>query len=338
MPDSLQAPPLTGREAAVRVPRWGRPRSGNWAAWGLGSGAIHAALLGSLLLMVRPYAVPVSSLRVRLVQDATPITLPSPPPPRRPQTAQRSRVAPKSPRQTPASKAVEPTASIPASPPIPAESLAVPSAHVEAVLPQPTAAPPAARSDPTRETVSPSRSATPDGTAGGGAASNVESAAGWGNPAETPSEGARKGFFVSAESTGGGGIGPGTGGTVGRGAASGTGIGGSGAGAAGAGRGGLIASRGGEGSGASSADLLRLIRQRIEQAKVYPDAARQVGHQGTVELRFRIGKDGAPTAIEILRSSGVPLLDAASEETIRRAAPYPVVSGWIRLPLSYRLE
>jgi protein TonB len=60
--------------------------------------------------------------------------------------------------------------------------------------------------------------------------------------------------------------------------------------------------------------------------------------QGTVELRFRIAGDGSVSAFEIVRSSGSALLDAASEEAIRRAAPYPVVPGWIRLPLSWRLD
>ncbi|MBI4572457.1 MAG: energy transducer TonB [candidate division NC10 bacterium] len=95
---------------------------------------------------------------------------------------------------------------------------------------------------------------------------------------------------------------------------------------------------GGAGDGGGVADLLRSIRRRIEQAKIYPDAARREGIQGTVELRFRIAADGSVEAMEILRSSGFPILDQASQQTIRRAAPYPPVRGWIRLPLSYHLD
>lgn len=119
--------------------------------------------------------------------------------------------------------------------------------------------------------------------------------------------------------------------------------GGGGVGAGTSGRGGGetgLASRSGGGGSADRdavAAILRSIRRRIEQAKTYPDAARREGTQGSVDLRFRIAADGSVEAVEILRSSGSQVLDAASQETIRRAAPYPVVQGWIRLPLSYRL-
>lgn len=85
-------------------------------------------------------------------------------------------------------------------------------------------------------------------------------------------------------------------------------------------------------------DLLRDIRRQVEQAKTYPRSARREGIQGTVELRFRIAADGSVEAVEILRSSGSPILDEASRQTIRRAAPYPMVKDWIRIPLSYRLD
>jgi protein TonB len=86
------------------------------------------------------------------------------------------------------------------------------------------------------------------------------------------------------------------------------------------------------------ADLLRAIRRRIERARIYPDAARREGLQGTVEIRFRIAPDGSPEALEIVRSSGHPELDEVSIQTIRRAGPYPVVGGTVRVPLSYRLD
>jgi protein TonB len=95
---------------------------------------------------------------------------------------------------------------------------------------------------------------------------------------------------------------------------------------------------GGAGGGGGVADLLRSIRRRIEQAKIYPEAARRQGIQGSVELRFRIAADGSVETLEVLRSSGFPLLDEASQQTVRRAAPYPLIRGWVRLPLSYRLD
>ncbi len=115
-------------------------------------------------------------------------------------------------------------------------------------------------------------------------------------------------------------------------------------GAQGVGAGGLggpaVASRGagGPGGGSGLADVLGSIRRRIEEAKVYPEAARRAGMEGTAEVRFRIGPDGTPMNLEIVRSSGYPELDRTSLETIRRAAPYPAVSGRIRIPLAYRLD
>jgi periplasmic protein TonB len=101
-----------------------------------------------------------------------------------------------------------------------------------------------------------------------------------------------------------------------------------------------VASRGGGGSGSGDgvADILRSIRRQIEQAKTYPDAARRAGMEGTVELRFQIGRGGNAEGLEIVRSSGHPELDEAAMQTIRRAGPYPAYTARIRIPLSYRLD
>jgi len=101
---------------------------------------------------------------------------------------------------------------------------------------------------------------------------------------------------------------------------------------------GQAARAGTSGPGGSSADLFRIIRRKIEEAKLYPDSARRSGLQGTVEMVFRIGPDGSPQGLEVVRSSGHAELDRVSLETIRRAAPYPAVQGRIRIPLSYRLD
>jgi protein TonB len=81
-----------------------------------------------------------------------------------------------------------------------------------------------------------------------------------------------------------------------------------------------------------------VIQRRIEGAKIYPDAARRKGLEGTADVRFRIGPDGSAQAVEVVRSSGHPELDEAARQTIHRAAPFPVIQGRIRIPLSYRLD
>ncbi|MEK7853467.1 MAG: energy transducer TonB, partial [candidate division NC10 bacterium] len=101
-------------------------------------------------------------------------------------------------------------------------------------------------------------------------------------------------------------------------------------GRAGGGTAGTLSGTGGDGA---FAEILR----RIGAAKRYPEEARRLGHRGTVAVRFRIGLDGAVTTAEVAASSGSSLLDAASLETVRRAAPLPAVPGWLRVRFSYGL-
>jgi TonB family protein len=129
----------------------------------------------------------------------------------------------------------------------------------------------------------------------------------------------------------GGGGAPGIGGAFARAKDGGPGTGGGTAGlGGGTGTGGLGAGTGRDGAFA-------YILKRIEAAKRYPEEARRLGHRGTVAVRFRIGPDGAVAAAEVAASSGFSLLDAASLETVRRAAPLPAVPGWLRVRISYGL-
>ena len=137
----------------------------------------------------------------------------------------------------------------------------------------------------------------------------------------------------------------GGGGAARRGSGMGSGDGGSGAGSVGTGPGdgraagtGLVAGRPSIGNGAGAADSFRAIRSQIEKAKTYPDTARRTGVEGTVEVRFRITSTGQVAAVEITQSSGHAVLDESAVQTVRRAAPYPVLPGWIRVPLAYRLR
>ena len=103
------------------------------------------------------------------------------------------------------------------------------------------------------------------------------------------------------------------------------------------GRLGLGDGRGHPGGGTGRDGAFAHILKRIEAAKHYPEEARRLGHRGTVAVRFRIGPDGAVAAAEVAASSGSSLLDAASLETVRRAAPLPAVPGWLRVRISYGL-
>jgi TonB family protein len=92
------------------------------------------------------------------------------------------------------------------------------------------------------------------------------------------------------------------------------------------------------GSGRGGADWHQLLRDRIEQTKRYPAEARRQGIEGTAEVEFQVARDGSVTEVVVVRSSGFPILDHASVETIRRAVPLPAIPGTIRIAISYRLR
>ena len=94
----------------------------------------------------------------------------------------------------------------------------------------------------------------------------------------------------------------------------------------------------GSGSGRGGIGWHQLLRDRIERAKQYPPEARRQGMEGTAEVEFQVAKDGSVKEVMVVRSSGFPLLDQASMETIRRAAPLPVIPGTVRIAISYRLR
>jgi protein TonB len=97
------------------------------------------------------------------------------------------------------------------------------------------------------------------------------------------------------------------------------------------------AGTGSPGAGTGRDGTIAEILRRIEAAKRYPEEARRLGHRGTVAVRFRIGSDGTVAAAEVAASSGSSLLDAASLETVRRAAPLPLTPGWLLVRISYGL-
>ncbi len=63
----------------------------------------------------------------------------------------------------------------------------------------------------------------------------------------------------------------------------------------------------------------------MERHKIYPEAARQRGEQGSAILRFRVGRDGRVLAYHLVQSTGHAALDAAVSEMMRSATlpPFP---------------
>ena len=87
-----------------------------------------------------------------------------------------------------------------------------------------------------------------------------------------------------------------------------------------------------------SAGIIAIIRDSIEKAKTYPVLARKMGLDGTVYIGFRISPQGEPQDIRIIKSSGVRILDAATMNIVKKAAPFPRVDASIEVPVVFKLE
>ncbi len=73
----------------------------------------------------------------------------------------------------------------------------------------------------------------------------------------------------------------------------------------------------------------------------YPAASRRAGESGTVLLSVVVGPNGAPTEINVERSSGYAALDQAAVAAVRRWR-FAVISdssySRLRLPITFKLE
>ncbi len=74
---------------------------------------------------------------------------------------------------------------------------------------------------------------------------------------------------------------------------------------------------------------LQGLKRRIELIWKYPETARRDGLQGSLIMRFSIGKSGKLESVEIVRSSGYPMLDEAAKQALEDANPYnPLPDNW----------
>lgn len=67
------------------------------------------------------------------------------------------------------------------------------------------------------------------------------------------------------------------------------------------------------------------VKRQIERVLVYPQEAARRGQAGQLVLDFVIRKDGSVQVVELVRSSGVRVLDTYSLNAIRLAAPFPPI-------------
>jgi protein TonB len=70
-------------------------------------------------------------------------------------------------------------------------------------------------------------------------------------------------------------------------------------------------------------------RKKVERVgnQNYPDAARRQGIYGSLRLLVTIKRDGSLVSMQIIESSGQPILDQAAQRIVRLAAPFAPFSG-----------
>lgn len=98
-------------------------------------------------------------------------------------------------------------------------------------------------------------------------------------------------------------------------------------------------SGGGIGSGKGPGDpRLISIWKKINHSKYYPWSARRNAWEGSPQVTFVIGEDGQITSVKITKSCGIPILDEAAVETVRRSAPLPYYPKRITLAIRFSLS
>ena len=90
-------------------------------------------------------------------------------------------------------------------------------------------------------------------------------------------------------------------------------------------------------SGGDGDPIIAEIMRRIEAAKRYPRVARKMGIEGRAAVRFKLTPKGKVEAVELLETSGSEVLDQASLETVRRAAPLPYKYGWLKVVIVFKI-
>jgi len=87
----------------------------------------------------------------------------------------------------------------------------------------------------------------------------------------------------------------------------------------------------------SVTERLAIIRKRIQSALEYPPLARLRESDGDALVRFEIDHTGVAREIEVVRSSGYPLLDASAIRAVQNAKPLPWVYGPLEVPVRFEL-
>lgn len=108
-------------------------------------------------------------------------------------------------------------------------------------------------------------------------------------------------------------------------------------GGSGGGHGGGIGKGIGPGRGQGN-PILGKIWLKINRSKYYPWHARRRGLEGMPRVTFKITRSGQIEFVKLTKSCGVPELDEAAVETIRRSTPLPHYSKPITVTIRFSLS
>lgn len=94
----------------------------------------------------------------------------------------------------------------------------------------------------------------------------------------------------------------------------------------------------------TSSEWRNALSAWLQAHKAYPNAARSRSEEGTVVLRFMVGRDGEVLGVTVVRGSGSDTLDAAAQAIFRNAhvpaftADMTQTQTMVTVPIHYRLE
>lgn len=102
---------------------------------------------------------------------------------------------------------------------------------------------------------------------------------------------------------------------------------------------------GGGKKGGAADDYLERVRRSLERFKRYPDEARKLKQEGTVQVSFVLARDGSVLSAQVTGGSGFVLLDQAALDIFNAASPLPPVPNYVEgetvkigMPISFSLS
>ena len=96
--------------------------------------------------------------------------------------------------------------------------------------------------------------------------------------------------------------------------------------------------KGRQGEAGDVSSLRQGIKDALQANLIYPYLARKRKMEGTVLIAFRINQKGLPESIRVRKGSGYSMLDAAAQDTVFKASPFPALGMAVEVPITFTLK